>query len=546
MWWLIIVELVVALACTLAACRFYLHMLQLESYQLDGYARWMKAHSSRLTGWHFRCGLIASLIGFVLPVVLSLLFTGEIKRSAIISAVLTMVCALGYSGAMAYADYQTRQKKKLVFTGRMRRLTAMLVLVCALALGLLFLILRRDHTADTGLMLMWVPPFFLIAAAPYLVYAAAALIQPVEKAVNRKYFRMAQKKLAARQDLIKIGITGSYGKTSTKFALAAILSEKYNCLASSASVNTPMGLSRMINTELKQEHQVMIAEMGARHVGDIKELVELVHPRYGLITSVGPQHLETFGSLEKIAATKNELIAGLPRNGCAFFAADNGAVDKLYDRCKIEKMRTGIDEEGLDMRAENVKVDARGSSFTLVAPNGERAQCQTKLLGNHNISNIALCASVAYKLGLTMNQIAQGIGKIEPTPHRLQVIPGPLVVIDDAFNANPVSAKRALDVLGQFPGKHLIVTPGFVELGKDEKKYMYEFGTQIAAVCDAAILVGPTHTAPIREGLLAAGFSEKSIFSVNSLDEGTPLIRTVVGQGDVVLFENDLPDNYTE
>lgn len=118
-------------------------------------------------------------------------------------------------------------------------------------------------------------------------------MQPVEKGINNHYLNDAKAKLAARDDLIKIGITGSFGKTSTKFVLAAILSEKFDVLATPSSFNTPMGLTRVIREQLEPHHQVFIAEMGARHVGDIKELVDLVHPKYGMITSVGPQHLET-------------------------------------------------------------------------------------------------------------------------------------------------------------------------------------------------------------------------------------------------------------
>lgn len=546
MWWLMIVELAAALLCTLAACRFYLHMLQLESYQLDGYERWLKANRARALGWTFTCGLAASVISLVFPVILSLLFTGEIQRSTVIAGLIASAFAVGDSAVHVVADYKTRQKKPLVFTGRMKRLTAVLAVVCAAVEALLVLLFRRDQTADAGLMRLWIPPFALIMLAPYLVWLAGYAAQPFERAVNRKYFRMAQNKLAARRDLIKIGITGSYGKTTTKFCLQAILSVKYNVLASSSSVNTPMGLSKMINNDLKDAHQVLIAEMGARHVGDIRELVQLVRPRYGLLTSVGPQHLETFGSIQNIANTKFELIQGLPKNGCAFFAADGGQVDRLYEKTKIERVRTGIGSDGLDARAEDIEVGAFGSRFSLVFADGESVRCETRLLGDHNISNIVLCAAAARKLGLTMDEIAEGIRRIEPVAHRLQVIPGALTVIDDAFNSNPVGAKRALDALKKFPGRHLIVTPGFVELGKDEAKFLYTFGTQIAEACDAAILIGPRHTAPIREGLLASGFAENAIRTVNTLDEATALIRTFVGNGDVALFENDLPDNYTE
>lgn len=546
MWWLILLELAVTLAVTLAACRFYLHMFQLESYQLDGYNRWLKANRARVLGWTLRTGVIASLIALVFPVVLSLLFTGEVSRSRAIAGMIASAFCLSYGGYNVYVDFTAPQKKPMVFTGRMKRLCAVLSVLCVLALALWLLIFKRDDTANSGYVLTYIPPFALIILAPYLTAAAGFCAQPWENAINHRFFVMAQNKLAARKDLIKIGITGSYGKTSTKFCLAAILSVKYNVLASQSSVNTPMGLSKMINNDLNEKHQVLIAEMGARHVGDIRELVELVHPRYGLLTSVGPQHLETFGSQQAISNTKFELIQGLPKNGCGFFAADDGEVDKLYARAKCAKRRVGFGNGEMDLRVENVEVGGFGSRFTLVNKNGESVRCETKLLGKHNISNIVLCAAAALEIGLTMDEVAEGISRILPIEHRLQVIPGALTVIDDAFNSNPVGAKRALDVLKAFPGRHLIITPGFVELGRDEKKFQFELGTQIAEACDAAILVGPKHTEPIRDGLLKAGFDPNAIRVVKTLDEASKLIRTFIGNGDTVLFENDLPDNYTE
>ena len=325
-----------------------------------------------------------------------------------------------------------------------------------------------------------------------------------------------------------------------------ILSEKYNVLASPASFNTPMGLSRVINNSLNDKHQVFIAEMGARHVGDIKELVELVHPTYGLLTSVGPQHLETFGNIQNIANTKNELIAGLPENGMAFFADDDAIVRELYDRCKIKKVLTGMNENGIHLRAENLRVTTNGSKFDLVTMDGQVKACTTRLLGRHNIANIVLAASLAMELGMTLDEIGAGIRKIAPVEHRLQLIKGAITVIDDAFNSNPSGAQEALRVLNGFPQNRIIITPGFVEQGEAEAELNYEFGRQIAGMVDIAILVGKNHAQPIHDGLLAEDFNPSRIFRVPNLDEATVVLRQVGKAGDTVLFENDLPDNYNE
>lgn len=537
------IELILTFLILVAGSRHYLHMLQLESYQLDGYKRHLEHNRQEIVGWPLYTGVICLIAQIVLPVFFTM-FTGERRRALTIAHVLIMIFAVLYAGYSIYRDFIRPQKKPLGFTKRFKRLALGLIaaaaVICAL-FGLIF-----GHTdSESKRLICSLSPFVLVAGLPFLTMLAGLIMQPVENKINMGFYKAAQSKLDARKDLIKIGITGSYGKTSTKFALYTILSEKYNVLTSQSSINTPMGLSKLINTELKREHQVFIAEMGARHVGDIKELTDLVHPTIGLITSVGPQHLETFGNIETVAKTKNELIEALPADGLACFASDGAWVDKLYKKAKNEKYISGIGE-GYDLSATDIETGDFGSRFTLVSKEGERLRVETKLLGRHNISNLVLCCCAAYRLGLTMEEIASGLKKIKPVEHRLQLLPGDLNVIDDAFNSNPTGAQEALNVLASFPGRHLIITPGFVEMGEDEDKYNFALGKQIASSADAAILVGPKHTKPIREGMLKAGFAAENILTVYDLDEAAAHIRDFIGSGDAVLFENDLPDNYNE
>ena len=544
--WLILTELIAVFAALMAACRYYLHMLQLESYQIDGYIRFLQKNPARKWGKTLTIGAAAGVSGLILPL-LCPLFTGERQKSTLISHILVLAVFIVLTVLMVYRDITLKQKKPLVFTKRMKRLVGFQALANIVIIAVFALVLKRDDTGESGYILTYISPCVLMIAAPWLPVIAEKLAEPYENSVNKKFYTMAQQKLAARKDLIKIGITGSYGKTSTKFILSEILSVKYNVFPPKSSINTPMGLSKAINTELKDEHQVFIAEMGARHVGDIKELAELVKPTMGLITSIGPQHLETFGTIENVANTKFELIKGMGKKGTGVFASDGAWVDKMYAKATGEKLLCGIGENpSFSLYAKDIETGAFGSRFTLVTAQGESVSCQTTLLGSHSISNIVLCCCAALKLGLTLDEIATGVKRLKPVEHRLQLIPGALNVIDDAFNSNPRGATEALNVLNSFPGKHLIITPGFVELGEHEKEYNYELGTKIAAACDAAILVGPKHTAPIKEGLLKAGFDRDAIRTVNTLEEAGALISRFTHPGDAVLFENDLPDNYNE
>ena len=315
-----------------------------------------------------------------------------------------------------------------------------------------------------------------------------------------------------------------------------------------SSFNTPMGLTRVIRTKLSPSHRVFLAEMGARHVGDIKELCRLVHPGYGVLTSVGPQHLDTFKDIEHIKSTKYELMDAVPEGGICFFPDDAAICRELYDRTvKPKRLCCLHPEPEADLWAESITVSAEGCAFRLCTRDGS-VDCVTPLLGAHNIQNILLASMVALELGMDLKQISRGIARLQPVEHRLQLIkkPGGITVIDDSFNSNPVSSRMALEVLRQFPGRRIVITPGMVELGPEEAEYNRQLGTAIAGCADLAILVGMKHTKPILDGAIDAGFPQEACRQVSSLEEAAALLRELGQPGDTVLFENDLPDHYSE
>lgn len=502
-----------ALACTRVSLLFY----QLESYQLGGYFRTLRRSWARA----FAPGL-------------------AVTAAACLAGVFSMWAALGAevgAAALAYAwQRRMKAKKPLVVTARVKRLlgflaATLLAATFALAFGLKSLAL----------------PLLAPAFAPLFLALAALLALPLEKLIQRLYLRDAQRRLKNRPDLIKIGITGSYGKTSAKFMLEAVLSEKYRVLVTPGSFNTSMGVTRIIRERLLPDHEVFVAEMGARHRGDIRLLCKLVHPRYGLLTSVGPQHLETFGSQENICREKFELARAIPPDGAMVFAADGGLCEKLYEKYDGIKHLCGARHEGMGLYAKNVETGPWGSRFLLC--DGQReVPCQTRLLGEHNIGNLLLACTMGRVLGMDLQSVARGASKARPVEHRLQLLtsPGGVTVIDDAFNANPAGADAALGVIRSFEGRKIMVTPGFVEMGAKEAECNRALGEKMAESVDLAVLVGRRHTAPIAEGLRAKGFPEENLHIVASLDESTALLAGVLQAGDVLLYENDLPDNYQE
>ncbi|MBR4081868.1 MAG: UDP-N-acetylmuramoyl-tripeptide--D-alanyl-D-alanine ligase [Clostridia bacterium] len=517
---MLIYALAVALGCLLAS-RGLIHYFQLESYQFPGYFRTVKRNLIRCLipgGILLAYGMLMRVLG------------GEMTLR--FSDLCLAAAYVAFGAAIHQVMRRQKAKKALVFTARVKRLYAV-------ALVVFTLIFWAAGSVSAWLM------FALPALLPLLVALAGLLAWPVEKLISEMYFRDAQRKLKARPDLIKIGITGSYGKTSVKFILGTLLSEKYQTLVTPSSFNTPMGVTRIIREKLQPSHQVFVAEMGARHVGDIKEMCRLVHPLHGVLTSVGPQHLDTFKTLERIKKTKYELMDAIPADGCCFFPDDGGICRELYDRTTKEKRLCCVDGNA-DVWAEDITVSPAGSSF-LLCTKEEKIACQTRLLGRHNIQNILLAATVCLHLNMTLRQISRGIARLEPVEHRLQLIPSPgVTIIDDAFNANPRGAEAALDVLGAFTGRRIIITPGMVELGEGEAAFNRSFGEKMAKNVDVAILVGRKHTQPIAEGLRSAGFPEENLHVVASLDEAAAMLRTIGRPGDVALFENDLPDNYAE
>lgn len=522
-----IYSLAVALACVLAS-RSLIHFFQLESYQFPGYYRTLKRNWKCLLPGAILCLVLATL-----NLLWSALSGGNVTTHGgyVAGLLIASAGALVCGGLLHLLGSKQKAKKPLVFTPRIKRLYGVAAVVYAI---ICVLVPER---------FVWVFPVLL----PGWVALAGLLAWPIEKLISEMYFQDAQHKLAARPDLIKIGITGSYGKTSVKFILGTMLQEKYQTLVTPSSFNTPMGVTKIIRTKLQPAHQVFVAEMGARHVGDIKEMCRLVHPTYGVLTSVGPQHLDTFKRIDRIKSTKYELMDAIPPEGCCFFPDDGSICRELYDSTSKTKRLCCLTDNGVaDVWAEHITVSPAGSHFVLCTREGRMA-CETRLLGQHNIQNILLAATVCLHLGLTLKQISRGIAKLEPVEHRLQLIPSAgVTIIDDAFNSNPRGAEAALEVIRQFPGRRIIITPGMVELGQGEDEFNHAFGCKMAACVDVAILVGVKHTKPIADGLKEAGFPEENIHPVRSLDEAAALLRQIGKAGDVALFENDLPDHYSE
>jgi len=434
-------------------------------------------------------------------------------------------------------------KKPLVYTSRINRLIITYLIITALIVYLIF------NNFDALNVKWYYLVLGLYAHLTFLIiYIVNWINYPIEKLVYLYYFNKSQVKLRSMPNLKIIGITGSYGKTTTKNILNSILSEKYQVLASPKSYNTRFGLMRTINENLDKFDQIFIAEMGAIRKGDIKSICKIVHPEFGILTKIGMAHLETFKSVENIVEGKFQLIDALPKTGkCVLNMDDPYQVEHYKDGAK-EALWIGIDNQDADVLAKDIKATYEGTTFNVVFK-GEKEEYEfkTNLLGSANIYNILSCLAMAKILDVSIKQMQAGVRKLKPVEHRLELKQyGDINIIDDAFNSNPIGSKMAVDVLAMMPGKKIIVTPGMIELGEKEEELNEEFGRYMVGKVDNVILIGENQTKPIYNGLIKEGFKKEDIYILNDVKKAFGLMQTLKEDKTYVLLENDLPDLFNE
>ena len=531
------------------------HMLQLNGYKTPEHSWWMKKNYKRYIFPSFM--LLFQFLLLLFPAVKN----GSLnKTNRIISYVMLALLFLGNILMISVYKPGKKYKKPLVFTARMKRMmTTFFIIVSAMCIAAYFgttiyAASPDGSTESFGYRLFHSfyktnIPFICIGTAlyitPILVPLSNLINKPIEKSIQNWYINDAKKILASMPDLHKVGITGSYGKTSMKFYLSELLSSQYETLKTPESFNTPMGVTITVRTHLKPTHEYFVCEMGARRVGEIAELCEIANPHDGIITSVGPQHLETFGSIENVANTKFELADSVYPNGKLYLNGDNDIIRK-----KAPAYPNSIlygTTEGCDYRATDVKVTYRGTEFTVTAPNGESCRFTMKLLGEHSVLNVTGAIAYCHGTGMTLEQLVLPVKRIAAVPHRLQLLDhgNGTVFIDDAYNSNPSGCRAALSVLGLFEEYKILVTPGMVELGEKQAELNAEFGKEAAKVCDFIILVGKKQTEPIYSGIQSAGYDMSKVFVAGNLNSALAKVQQLnTGKKKIVLLENDLPDNY--
>lgn len=505
-----------------------LHIYQLEYYKHNRYKLWRKKNPEAVIKIRDICLLFSGLfliINFRVGVILNLIFAIFLWFSRDIYP----------------------EKTKLIWTRRIKITYAISIVVILAFIGLTNMFGFKD--IENPINVAWLSIMnFIIAIITiltmYFLIPVSDFIQIFENIKNKRFYKQAKNKLNSMPDLKIVGVTGSYGKTSVKNILATILKQKYNTFMTPGNFNTLLGVQRSINESLKATDEVFICEMGAKEVGSIAKICELVEPKVGILTAIGPQHLETFGSLNNVKKAKMELINSIPEDGIRIVNFENKNIREATK--DLDVIKYGLDKKD-DFYAYNIEITDKGSQFDIHSPDGDIKEVKTKLIGKLNIVNIVGAVAAAVNMGVSPEEIKTGLRLLNPVNHRLELnkYQDGSMIIDDAYNSNIEGAANAFQTLKLFKNKYkIIVTPGLVDLGNESDKYNKEFGKKAAGCADYYILVGAKQAKSIKEGLLDEGVKEEEICIVDNINKAIQKYNEFEASNRIVLLENDLPDNY--
>ncbi len=466
---------------TTRAILFWLYLWQLKEYHLGRFLDHFRTYKGQrifLNGvFLFKLALI--FIFFIYPIfiffILTFIYIAESLKILF--------------------DSIKRKIKKPILTKK----TFFLILTCLLFEFLsIFILINRAQ--DIVSFIFWL--LVLDVLIPIITSAIVLIFQPLAVLGRNQIIKKAKEKRKRFKNLIVIGVTGSYGKTSTKEFLSTILSEKFKVLKTKEHQNSEVGISFCILNELTEEHEIFICEMGAYNKGGIKLLCDIAKPKIGIITGVNEQHLATFKTMENLLSAEGgrELIESLPEDGIAFFNGKNKYCRDLYQETKIEKYLYG---ENTSLFLENLE----GAKL------------------------------VAQKLGMTDKEISRGVEKIKNILPGIEIKKGinRLTIIDATYSSNPTGVIAHLEYLKTFKGKKIIVMPCLIELGKASKEVHQRIGEKIVEVCDLAIITTKECFECIRK---KAG--DKALF-IETPKKIFEKIKSFTKEEDIVLLESRVP-----
>lgn len=444
--------------------------------------------------------------------------------------------------------FSVGMRQDLVWTAKMWLLATLSILfLLAFSVALGWLVGDFLLSSDVAFVLISMVAVYLASFFSYLFLVLSVFVlAPLDWSLKRKKVAAATAKINSLPNLKVVAVTGSYGKTTMKEALVAVLSEKFQVVATPDNKNTPLGLAEVIKNEVNETTEVLVVEMGAYQIGDIAELCHITPPDVAILTGINEAHLERFGSLENTTRGKYEIVTEAKEGAFIVLNKDDKRVRENAERFLGGRPHAFFSQTGADLEVteKSYGEDRTGLSFTLKGDLEYRFNLPH--LADYIIGTVMAATLVARHLGLGKDEIERGLNKLPVPPHRLQLIPGKggVTVIDDSYNGNPEGVREAIKVLARIKGKRkLYLTPGLVEAGERVAEVHVEIGQELAPVADVVLLIRNSVTPYIEAGLKKSGYQGEILWYENT-SEAHGSLGKILAPGDVILFQNDWPDNY--
>ncbi len=499
-----------------------LQIMQQSAYDNSRYRTYISEHKMRYVAFN-ELAIIASI----------LLFPNHLY------IMLAIIAFFTYYNMRFFTISENRfdTKLKLNITARVKRQIVTLTIINIILFAILVLI------GNMAIMHMFAIMTYIL---PLSMMLTIVLNNPIEALIRNKFKKQAMNKIENHPDLFVIGITGSYGKTSIKNIIGDIVSEFEPELRTPASFNTPNGISITVNNHLKVLHKVFIAEMGAYYPGEIKELADMTHPDIAIVSSIGPQHLETFKTIETVQKTKMELVENVAANGVAILNYDNELI-REYDikRQDVKVLTYGMDSIAYDLYGKDVEYGFGQMSFTVCDTiNDCEYRINTKLLGKHNLYNIMAALLVCIERGYPLDKVVASVAKVRPIEHRLEFkkVNDQTLIIDDAFNANVEGVKEAVTILSKYEDyERILITPGIIDLGAKAHELNAHVAKTFAGKIDRMYMVG-SYNQKAYEPIIKQDEKIKYKQVDNFLEAYNDAIS--INAPKVILICNDLPDKF--
>lgn len=443
-----------------------------------------KHHKQR---WH--------LFYFIVPILYFIFISNNIYLSVLL-----------YIYVIMLGIWAVNLSKKLVFTARVLRFFG--IYISFIIFNELLLLSIKDN--NSIIQIVYLLPLFI----------SIFLSSLVEKILLNRYKKLAKENLLNMPHLKIIAVTGSYGKTSLKNFIAQILQDNFKVYSTPRSVNTLTGIIADINQNLSPLTDIYVVEAGARGIGDIKEIVDLISPQVVVVGKIGEAHMEYFRDIDTVYKTKYEILQS-DRLEKAYIYSGNNQPESHYNTINFPNSPS------------NIKATLSGTDFSLNV-GGETLDFHTKILGEFNVINISAAIAIAYDLGINKETIVKKVQRLEPINHRLsKIVVNDKLILDDSYNGNLDGMLEAIRLSSLHQNRKVIVTPGLVESNEESN---IKLAQAIDEVFDVAIITGELNSQILKSNMRRA---QKIIIKDKSNIEN--ILKSTTSSGDLILFANDAP-----